>query len=135
MGSAKRSSRVREYGPVVLDLVEVVLNLVPHARLLMCQPLVLLPHDPKFVFQQSPPGDDIGGRRVENVCVNLVLLLFLLLIDIHFGIISIRLLLIVLLLLLFLVISLQIFEVFEGSHFGGVCVRERWRESLVGVVS
>lgn len=113
--------------PIVINLVDVVLDLILHRLLLVRQSLELAPHDARVVFEQSPPGHDVACAAVEDLGIDLLLffLVFLLLaIDILHVCISVQpiLLVLVVVVVLLLAIALHVIQILERRHLGGADV-------------
>lgn len=45
--------------PVILNLLLIILDLLPHRTLLVCQPLEFAFHDPHLILQHPPSLDDV----------------------------------------------------------------------------
>ena len=95
--------------PVVGNLVQVILDLLVHRRLLVRQPLQLAPHDAGVILQQPLPRLDVLRAEVEDLLVQHVLLLGVL----HLGVavaVGLPLLVIV------VVAAVEVVELLEGGH-------------------
>lgn len=106
--------------PVVLDLFLIILNLLPHCALLVCQTLELALHDAHFVLQHPSSLNNVCRAGMENLLIYQFFLIFLLLGIFHLGItIAAGLLAVItLVLLLVSVLVLKVVQVLEGRHDG-----------------
>lgn len=55
--------------PVILDLVQVILDLLLHGRLLVREALELGLHDAHVVLEEPSAVDDVAGRGVQDLGV------------------------------------------------------------------
>lgn len=55
--------------PVVFDLFLVILNLLSHCALLVCQTLELALHDAHFVLQHPSPLNDVCRAGVQDLFI------------------------------------------------------------------
>lgn len=112
--------------PVVFDLLLIILDLLPHCTLLVCQPLKLALHNAHLVLKHPPTFDDVCRARVQNLIIQKFLLVFFLLGIFHLGVAVVAVWLlavsIALVLLLVSLVALQVVEIFKSRHDGG------WRE-------
>lgn len=112
--------------PVVFNLLLVILDLLPHCTLLVCQPLELALHNAHLVLKHPPTLDDVCRARMQDLVIQKFLLVVFLLGIFHLGVAVVAVWLlavsIALVLLLVSLVTLQIIEILKSRHDGG------WRE-------